>query len=306
LLIEVASSSASSSLPLRTDAAATREPIAPADSCVPGSTHSPPGPAERRVGSWPGRTPSAGLGRPGRRQAFSASTDKVTFDNAEGAATLATLSELGRTGAFKAGDEIGSPGTIAPDTTARRVTYSGNAGTYTVDQAASNHLRRDRRAARLRHRVDHLRGPRRRRRQLRARHARVQRDGDRQRGHFLDWAMTGQRLLPRGQNPRIEVSAKSPAWLKTPTRPTHAQSTDRNRHRAAARTALQLGAVASRGGGPNGEQFGPPDNGLRQPILRLSATWLPWSGATAFRKPGTVGSMRAMRLLRVGGPGWGS
>jgi hypothetical protein len=137
LLIEVASSSASSSLPLRTDAAATREPIAPADSCVPGSTHSPPGPAERRVGSWPGRTPSAGLGRPGRRQAFSASTDKVTFDNAEGAATLATLSELGRTGAFKAGDEIGSPGTIAPDTTARRVTYSGNAGTYTVDQAAS-------------------------------------------------------------------------------------------------------------------------------------------------------------------------
>jgi hypothetical protein len=58
--------------------------------------------------------------------------------------------------------------------------------------------------------------------------------------------------------------------------------------------------------GRTGEQFGPPCDDRAQPIFRLSATWLPWSGATALRKPGTVGSMRAIRLLRVGGPGWGS
>jgi hypothetical protein len=75
---------------------------------------------------------------------FGASTSGLTFDNAAGlgSATLplpaiTTLSRVGRDGAFVAGGETGSPGTIRPDTTAPTVTYGGNAGTYTVDQQVS-------------------------------------------------------------------------------------------------------------------------------------------------------------------------
>jgi lamin tail-like protein len=68
---------------------------------------------------------------------FGASTDAVSFDNTDGATALTTLSVLGRNGAYKAGGELGSPGTIAPDTAAPVVTYSGNAGTYTVDQTVN-------------------------------------------------------------------------------------------------------------------------------------------------------------------------
>jgi uncharacterized protein YjiK len=70
---------------------------------------------------------------------FGASTTNFTFDNSEGLAntTISTLSTLGHNGAFKVGDELGSPGTIAPDTLAPKVAYSGNAGSYTVDQTVS-------------------------------------------------------------------------------------------------------------------------------------------------------------------------
>jgi hypothetical protein len=72
---------------------------------------------------------------------FGASTTYFTFDNAAGlgAGTLplpaiTTLSVVGVNGAYRAGLETGSPGTIEPDTTAPVVTYGANAGTYTVDQ----------------------------------------------------------------------------------------------------------------------------------------------------------------------------
>jgi uncharacterized protein YjiK len=71
--------------------------------------------------------------------AFGASTSGQTFDNSAGAGspnlplpTVSTLSVAGRNGARTVGRETGSPLTITPDTTAPVVTWSGNAGTYTV------------------------------------------------------------------------------------------------------------------------------------------------------------------------------
>jgi hypothetical protein len=75
---------------------------------------------------------------------FGASTTFFTFDNTAGLGSrtlplpaVTTLSAVGRNGAYRAGQETGSPATITPDTTAPTVTYSGNAGTYTVDQQVS-------------------------------------------------------------------------------------------------------------------------------------------------------------------------
>ena len=72
---------------------------------------------------------------------FGASTNLVTFDNAAGLGSktlplpaVTTLSVVGVKGAYRASGETGSPGTITPDTTTPTVTYTGNAGTYTVDQ----------------------------------------------------------------------------------------------------------------------------------------------------------------------------
>jgi uncharacterized protein YjiK len=69
---------------------------------------------------------------------FGASIDGVSFDNAAGSnGTLTTLSALGVNGAVTVGGETGSPGTIAPDTTAPVITFTGNAGTYTTDAQVS-------------------------------------------------------------------------------------------------------------------------------------------------------------------------
>jgi hypothetical protein len=76
---------------------------------------------------------------------FPASTTSFTFDNSAGLGSktlplpaVSTLSVVGRNGAYLAGGETGSPGTITPDTTAPTVTYSGNAGMYTVDQQVTS------------------------------------------------------------------------------------------------------------------------------------------------------------------------
>jgi uncharacterized protein YjiK len=73
--------------------------------------------------------------------AFGAATDGVSFDNdvALGTAnqdpspTLATLSVRGGFGAYVAGGETGSPGTIAPDVTAPAITLGAHPDTYTID-----------------------------------------------------------------------------------------------------------------------------------------------------------------------------
>jgi uncharacterized protein YjiK len=67
---------------------------------------------------------------------FGASTTGVSFDNAAAVAgTISKLSVVGINGAFRSPTlEIGSPGTTDPDITPPTVTYTGNAGTYTVDQ----------------------------------------------------------------------------------------------------------------------------------------------------------------------------
>ena len=72
---------------------------------------------------------------------FGANLGLRTFDNAAGLGSrtspvpaLTTLSTVGVNGAYLTGGETGSPGTIVPDTTPPTVTYSGNLGTYTVDQ----------------------------------------------------------------------------------------------------------------------------------------------------------------------------
>jgi hypothetical protein len=63
---------------------------------------------------------------------FGASTSGQTFDNSAATAAVSTLSVAGKNGARVVGRETGSPLTIAPDTVAPVVTWSGNAGTYTV------------------------------------------------------------------------------------------------------------------------------------------------------------------------------
>ena len=67
---------------------------------------------------------------------FAASTTGVSFDNSAGlGSAISTLSVVGIAGAFVSGAlELGSPGTTDPDVTRPTVTYSGNAGNYTIDQ----------------------------------------------------------------------------------------------------------------------------------------------------------------------------
>ena len=67
---------------------------------------------------------------------FAASTTGVSFDNSAGlGSAISTLSVVGIAGAFVSGAlELGSPGTTDPDVTLPTVTYSGNAGNYTIDQ----------------------------------------------------------------------------------------------------------------------------------------------------------------------------
>lgn len=73
--------------------------------------------------------------------ASSSSVPMPSFDNAAGInfAGVSQFSELGINGAFVApgAPELGSPGTITPDTTAPTVVYLGNAGSYTLDQFVS-------------------------------------------------------------------------------------------------------------------------------------------------------------------------
>lgn len=73
--------------------------------------------------------------------AFDAATDGVSFDNhaALGSATLpvptlATVSARGAFGAYVAGGETGSPGTIAPDTTKPTITLGAHADSYKIGE----------------------------------------------------------------------------------------------------------------------------------------------------------------------------
>jgi uncharacterized protein YjiK len=109
-------------------------------------------PAGLRIGTYSGG--GVGLGAKGDQVnvfdatgakvtgvAFGAATAGTTFDNAvrlgDTAAvppTLDTLSVRGRSGAYVAGGETGSPATVRPDTTGPTVTFAGNVDVYDFQQ----------------------------------------------------------------------------------------------------------------------------------------------------------------------------